>query len=67
VSGPQVRIVAGGSVDPQEEAAIAQAVLQVVRMRDVGGTARGSEWARAGRLEAAGRSMLRSRAELPPR
>ena len=67
MSGPQVRIVAGGVVDAQEEAAIAQGVLQVMRMREVGRTARGSEWARAGRLEATGRSMLHSRAELPLR
>jgi hypothetical protein len=67
VSGPQVRIVAGGTVDPQEEVAIAQAVLQVMRLRDRGRTARGSEWARAGRLEAARRSLLHSRSDLPQR
>lgn len=67
MSAPQVRIVAGGSVDPQEGAAIAQAVLQVMRGRDAGRTARGSAWARAGRLEATGRSMLHSRVDLPQR
>jgi hypothetical protein len=67
VSAPQLRIVAGGSVGAQERAAITEAVLRVMRTRAAVPGAANSEWARAGRLEAAGTMTVRSRAGLPPR
>jgi hypothetical protein len=68
VTGPlalQVDIVAGGTVDAAQEAAIVEAVTRVLRARDAGRPATGSAWALAGRTEGVGAMRVRSRSALP--
>ena len=61
----RIRIVAGGAVDAAEEAAIVEAVTLILSDRDARRAGPVSDWARAGRLEAAGTATVRSRAALP--
>jgi hypothetical protein len=64
VSGPEVRIIAGGRVGTDAERAIVDAVSRVVAARTVPQVAPRSAWANAARLEGSGRPVIGSRAAL---
>jgi hypothetical protein len=65
VSTTRIRVVAGGPVDELEHAAIVEAVTRVLEARAARRSAPASDWARAGRLEATGIMLVRSRGALP--
>ena len=62
---PTISIAAGGRVDPLEERAVVEAVSRILTARDARRSAPEPAWSRAGRSEAAGGPVVRSRANLP--
>ncbi len=68
MTGPvalKVDIVAGGTVDTAQEAAIVEAVTRVLRARDAGRSSTTSAWSLAGRTEGVGSMRVGSRSALP--
>ena len=66
MSAIEVRIIAGGTAEPEVESAIREAVTRIVlsKARSSSGGRR-SGWTQAARLEAVGLRTVRSRGALP--
>gem|GEM_PF-6581512 len=60
----EVRIVGGGDPGPEATAAIIEAIRRTLPREDGAAPGGASSWALAGRLEAAGRPRIASRAAL---